>query len=1588
MKKRILSLLLVVAMLAAMVVVPVYAAEGTENSGVAQSTTADTATDMSQTCPCGCGLTFAQITWTDLDLTTWATGKAKTVAEGHYRVTGSCEYTGQVYLKSSGDVVLDLAGATVTADACRNFYTLGTSATDMTNLTVIDSVGGAKLTSSYAAGGTVYAGSFSTINLYGGTWHGSDSATSSGALYVAGDSEMNVYAPTTVYGGTAKTQGGAAYVSGDRGVLNIHGGTIVDGTSPKGDGISINKGTVNISGGTVGTVYPYGKNALVNISGDAVVANLDLTLTTANTVTVNDLTEGASIGISETAGSAVGATFDDAQSYVTNGYVYSSAKYADVIVSGDALEMSEQICPHCDKAWSEIDWIDWNAVDKTADLVASGAAELNDADETYQAGGFRVTATDDVHYKLTADFSNGSYGTPEGSSTAVYQNIIDLPEGKTAVFDLAGYEWVAASRRVFCIESGGVALLDSSAAQTGVLRSRVLNTSNTGGVVVAEAGTVYTQYDGTVQRNTGSTYAAKHGGVIYATNATINIFGGTIANGSVGSSTVNGYGGNIYASGGTLTIRDAVVTGGTAQARGGNIYATGCDVTIENSKIIDGVVTSGSGGSIYLTAAGSSLVATGSDFIGGTCTSNGGTFYVNGADSIAFTDCDFEGGTCGNYGGIMFANCAASFVDCTGISGSADAAGDLEYPTNGIYNGNGDVAVTITDCDFEEVTTRGDATMSGTVTIDNYWPLNTGTTATISGLNTDSRITVYGGVGTIVTAALADDAAAQAYLDAGVFTSGNELQLKVQDAQIVAVVGPFEAYCHDCGDTVEWAALDLVETSIGTSKYAFIAPNDGNTLHYYLTEDLAISGQMIRIGYNIVDGEIVKPQGETVHIELNGNSYTNTGRGFYIYQGNNLHIQDTSDEGTGSVNARGADNQGGAVFYVEGAKTSKGENGETIIDIPGATLSVYGGTYTLDAGRTLGVGGVVNANGYTRVTAENATFDGSAFDFEAINGGTVYFASNSQGTLTDCTVIGGKAQYGGAMYIVGSDVTLDGETVVKDGYAYERAGNIYVTNSGAELILTDDVQVIDGYAVGNGGNFYVTSTAILNISGNAMISGGDACNGGNAYFPSGGILQMSGGTVKDGVAYNDGVTETYGRGGNLYLGGAAHTISGGSITGGVSQADDPTTEFGGGNLYVYSGGSLTISGGAIVSGGSTGTNGGNIYAIGDLVLENAAISGGTATNSGADIYLGDTGSINISENITGNLGMGFHDDLFEGATPYGSKVLNTAATTLNATLTLDGTRGNVPMYAQDGALWVQGGGVAIEDLEGKFEYFADPADAVKAFNEETDAWLVICGAEELVLGVDSYSVDVNGCNVNISGEEGSDVTCVDSANEDYKTYGLVTLDENVVLNNDIQTNAAGHDFFTVEENDQYSFHILDMEITAVSLKTSSGGLYYYAKYYCDSKLAEYVDTFGIVTQLNSMPTDFNEDTTLYSEIAGSKFVANKEITGATMNNIITTTVNEGMTNDQRGDTKVYAAPYVILTTGGEKIATEEVGMSLKDCCDAIDDMISDLLAADAADATAANYIAYMTNLFTNVWDKMGLTWTFKNFPDVAEVPEA
>ena len=141
-------------------------------------------------------------------------------------------------------------------------------------------------------GGTIEVSSGGAMEMYGGTVVGSNAPNNSiNGTAINNTGSFKLYGGT-VQGGTTKGVGGAICA---RGITEIHGGIVTDGTSGNGKSIYANgSGDVKLKGGRVGDVCIAGK---LSLSGAPQIGMLTVA---ADKLTVGELTEGALVTVAGT----------------------------------------------------------------------------------------------------------------------------------------------------------------------------------------------------------------------------------------------------------------------------------------------------------------------------------------------------------------------------------------------------------------------------------------------------------------------------------------------------------------------------------------------------------------------------------------------------------------------------------------------------------------------------------------------------------------------------------------------------------------------------------------------------------------------------------------------------------------------------------------------------------------------------------------------------------------------------------------------------------------------------------------------------------------------------------------------------------------------------------------------------------------------------------------------------------------------------------------------------------------------------------------------------------------------------------------
>ena len=327
MKNRILSLALILAMVASMVVMPAKAAVAT-----AENVTAPT-----EMCSCGCGAPLSDITWKP-----WDVAGVEGPSTGHYYLDGDYVQDGQKQIMAGDHVVLDLRGNTITSKSYSRLllvygqmYVLDTVgggrfmsktsggafggvvmvSTNEVNDTLFELRSGTvtvdadnkgsrrgglihlsetatfRMTGGMLLGGSTVNGTYNepggcvaavntkaTIEILGGQVIGGESSTHGGNIYSVG---TTILKNCEIIGGVATKSGGNIYQAG--GTLTVENCRISDGeandTASGGGNISITSGTaLTLKDSTLHNGYSnyHGGNLYIG-TGSAVIENTQIT---------------------------------------------------------------------------------------------------------------------------------------------------------------------------------------------------------------------------------------------------------------------------------------------------------------------------------------------------------------------------------------------------------------------------------------------------------------------------------------------------------------------------------------------------------------------------------------------------------------------------------------------------------------------------------------------------------------------------------------------------------------------------------------------------------------------------------------------------------------------------------------------------------------------------------------------------------------------------------------------------------------------------------------------------------------------------------------------------------------------------------------------------------------------------------------------------------------------------------------------------------------------------------------------------------------------------------------------------------------
>ncbi|MBR4863300.1 MAG: hypothetical protein IKU07_01885, partial [Oscillospiraceae bacterium] len=365
-----------------------------------------------------------------------------------------------------------------------------------------------------------------------------------------------------------------------------------------------------------------------------------------------------------------------------------------------------------------------------------------------------------------------------------------------------------------------------------------------------------------------------------------------------------------------------------------------------------------------------------------------------------------------------------------------------------------------------------------------------------------------------------------------------------------------------------------------------------------------------------------------------------------------------------------------------------------------------------------------------------------------------------------------------------------------------------------------------------------------------------------------------------------------------------------------------------------------------ISGGAAQL-GGNVYIGGSakMTMTESTITGGTAT-AGGDLYL--LGSVQVDA----------QSQIGDGSFYAGEKA------DLDATV----------------------GAMVADIATGNAVWYRNITDAVAAYT--AGSYMKLFEAAELALATDAV-IDINGLNVAVAGQGETKITAYDTANKDYATFGSLTLEGAVLVNDFVYETADGTNYYTLSQASGYSFHVLDMGITGVALRTTTGGIYFKGVWNCDETLKAQIASFGVAVSLRGMPgTDFAQsEDCLYTAFAGEELICGAEMTGVMIDGIVKKDREPALNDGYGRNYAVCATAYVTFKSGetvvSDDAATEadDVAVTLYSVVNGIESLITELEATNVEEnkLLAAKYLQLMDAFYAD-WKDYGLeSWGREDF---------
>ena len=218
-------------------------------------------------------------------------------------------------------------------------------------------------------------------------------------------------------------------------------------------------------------------------------------------------------------------------------------------------------------------------------------------------------------------------------------------------------------------------------------------------------------------------------------------------------------------------------------------------------------------------------------------------------------------------------------------------------------------------------------------------------------------------------------------------------------------------------------------------------------------------------------------------------------------------------------------------------------------------------------------------------------------------------------------------------------------------------------------------------------------------------------------------------------------------------------------------------------------------------------------------------------------------------------------------------------------------------------------------------------EALEAIAANGGTLKLLANIEEAINVTGNLTLDLNGKTANVTAT--GTITAYDStATASAAGIGVLTTSSDVKMDYTIN----GVRYIALNDGNNYTFHVLQMKLSAVTLRTNAAGIYYKATVICDPILAAAAESYGVALSTRNLPGgDFAQEKLYNGDVNGWTSIKNEgeaALTGKADAEPFTSgsvfNIFKGDANDtQRGEIKIYANAYLDLGNGRIVMASND-----------------------------------------------------------------